>query len=478
MGIGTSRRNDVPPSGAETPPGALDAAEGADAGPDARALARLRSALTWLTRLALAVAAVESVLLVVAPSVQAAVSTAIIAACGAALALARRQLAMGRVERTVHFLAGGLLAGAFAYTLVAPGATLTLALLPFVIVGLGLPFLKGPALVRLAVLSWVAGVALIGLGLSLPPAPWLRTWYYATFRFASYAAVAAVAMLLLVHFSSRLADTLGQARRAHAELRGAHEQLRDLDRLKTRFLNSAAHELRTPMTPIVVQLELLGRQHLGPLNPRQQRAIGILDRNIARLNRHIDDLLDIARLQADQFRVARERVEVTRLVAEAAESFHEVAARAGVGLEVVVTPGLVAHADPRRLTQVLFNLLGNAMKFTPPGGRVTLSARRDGGLCVVQVRDTGVGFEAADAARLFLPFSQLHDDAAQGANRTGVGLGLYVCKGIVERHGGSIRGESDGPGKGATFTFTLPLEERAEAAVTSPSPAGRPPARA
>jgi signal transduction histidine kinase len=167
-----------------------------------------------------------------------------------------------------------------------------------------------------------------------------------------------------------------------------------------------------------------------------------------------EDVLDVARFQAGKLRLARQPMELRPLVQEAGESFRDVAASQGLALEVHAAPGLQVHADPRRLAQVVDNLLGNAIKFTPPGGRVTLEARSVPGGCVVEVCDTGLGIRPEDLGKLFQPFSQVHD--AVDRARPGSGLGLHVCRGVVEAHGGRIWASSEGPGRGARFTFSLP----------------------
>jgi signal transduction histidine kinase len=251
--------------------------------------------------------------------------------------------------------------------------------------------------------------------------------------------------------------------------------------MKTQFLGTTAHELRTPMTPVLLQLDLLQREKLGALTDRQRRSVELLGRNLQRLNVLVEDVLDIARVQSGKLRLAPQGVDLGLLAAEAAESFHSSAEAAGIVLEVQASQALPVRADPRRLTQVLFNLLGNAMKFTPRGGRIVVEARREDGTCAVSVADTGAGLRAEDLPKLFQPFSQVSDPAARA--HAGAGLGLFICRAIVEAHGGTIVAESRGPGLGACFTFRLPLAAPTPAAapdggLSLPSAAGTPPARA
>jgi signal transduction histidine kinase len=232
------------------------------------------------------------------------------------------------------------------------------------------------------------------------------------------------------------------------------ETLRKMNAFKTQFLNTAAHELNTPLTPLRLQLHLLKAESMGPLNDRQTKAVALLDRNVTRLSSLVGEILEVARLQSGRVRLNPTVVEVDAVVDEVIESFNETARKVGVGLAFEGTPGLSAQADRNRFTQVLFNLVSNALKFTPAGGSVTIDARRRNGHVEFQVRDTGLGLSDEQMARLFQPFSQVHDPMAVPA--TGTGLGLYICKGLVEAQGGSISVRSPGPGRGSTFTFTLP----------------------
>lgn len=234
------------------------------------------------------------------------------------------------------------------------------------------------------------------------------------------------------------------------------EQLREIDQVKTLFINTAAHELRTPLTPIKVQLHLLRSGGLEALSERQRHAVDVLERNIDRLGHLVEDILEGARLQAGRLKVDRRPVSLDVVVREAVESFSEPARAAGVVLEERLDSGLVVPADPKRVIQVLFNLLSNALKFTPKGGRIVVETGRVGDSAFVRVTDTGAGLTTEQAARLFKPFSQVHDPMK--TVRGGTGLGLYISRSLVGLHRGRIWCESPGPGKGSTFTFTLPLK--------------------
>ncbi|MEA3201685.1 MAG: two-component system, NarL family, sensor histidine kinase BarA [Thermoplasmata archaeon] len=239
------------------------------------------------------------------------------------------------------------------------------------------------------------------------------------------------------------------------ELQLVNERLREMDRLKTQFINNAAHELGTPLTPIKLQAHLLGNEKLGPLTERQRNGVTVLVRNVDQLGRLLRDVLDSARVQSGRLDIAPEPTDMRKLAAEAVESFAEAAAQEGIVLRVEGDP-VVVPADAPRVTQVLFNLIRNALKFTPRGGEVVVRVRDLHPGASVEVIDTGAGLRAEDVARLFQPFSQVHDKMEK--TRSGAGLGLYVSRGIVESHGGHIGCRSDGPGRGATFAFSLPAQ--------------------
>ena len=251
------------------------------------------------------------------------------------------------------------------------------------------------------------------------------------------------------------------------------ETLRKMNSFKTQFLNTAAHELNTPLTPLRLQLHLLKAESMGPLNERQAKAVSLLDRNVTRLSGLVSEILEVARLQSGRVRLTPTVVEVDAIVDEVIESFNETARKVGVGLAFEGTPGLHVHADRNRFTQVLFNLVSNALKFTPAGGSVTVDARRSNGSIEVQVHDTGLGLTDEQMSRLFQPFSQVHDPMAVPA--TGTGLGLYICRGLLEAQGGRISVKSAGPGRGSTFTFTLPVAGADRPVTVWPGPVTEPP---
>jgi signal transduction histidine kinase len=246
-----------------------------------------------------------------------------------------------------------------------------------------------------------------------------------------------------------------EALRAATEERREVERLKELEGFKTQFFRTITHELHTPLTPLKVYAHMLKSGELGPLNGEQLRAVQSLDRNVERMSDLVEAILDVASIQSGRLHMHQEDMDLDGEVRAVADGFREAAARARLELRVAAHEGLRARADRSRLRQVLRVLLDNAMKFTPPGGCVEVSARREGDEAVLRVRDSGVGLDAAQLAGLFQPFGQVRD--ALKETRVGMGLGLYIAKAIVELHGGRISCESPGPGKGATFVVAIPL---------------------
>lgn len=229
------------------------------------------------------------------------------------------------------------------------------------------------------------------------------------------------------------------------------DHLKEIDRFKTQFLNTTAHELATPLTPIRLQLALLKRS-LG--STEHGRTFDVMERNLDRLARLMEDILDAGRLQSDRLSIRKAPVDVADVVRDAVETFRAAAAERGVELasSTVPTP---AAADERRLVQVMTNFLSNALKFTPHGGSVRIECRPHDGGALVRVTDTGAGLDETQRSRIFQPFVQVHD-ATSTSETPGSGLGLYISRGIVELHGGRTGCDSEGPGKGCTFWFWIP----------------------
>jgi signal transduction histidine kinase len=224
-------------------------------------------------------------------------------------------------------------------------------------------------------------------------------------------------------------------------------------RLSGEVLAIVSHDLRTPLSTIALGTTLL--EDASQRKEDRTHVIEIIKRAADRMERLIRDLQEVGRLDAGRtLRVEARSVELAALLREACEALH-VQARAkqhDVSCDLPTTP-IAVYADPDRICQVLGNLIGNAIKFTPRGGRITLAARREGREARVSVTDQGPGIPEADLERVFEPYWQ-----AKSTARLGAGIGLKIAKGLVEVHGGRIWVESK-VGVGTTFSFTLPIAD-------------------
>lgn len=239
--------------------------------------------------------------------------------------------------------------------------------------------------------------------------------------------------------------------------RAAREAAEEAVRARDTFLSIAAHELRTPLTGLKGGAQLLlRRQARGQLDPERLAAgLDDLNRAIDRLTALTDDLLDVTRLRTGQLPLVPRPLDLAALAGEALHRAHD---RADDGHRLILEapPDLpLVLADVVRIEQVFTNLVDNAVKYSPVGGTiaVTLRAAHDG--VAVSVRDAGIGFPPGMTEAIFAPFGRAENAVA--SNLPGMGLGLYICRNIVERHGGWMRAESAGEGRGTTVTFWLPL---------------------
>jgi PAS domain S-box-containing protein len=246
------------------------------------------------------------------------------------------------------------------------------------------------------------------------------------------------------------------------EERRMMEELRGADRHKDEFLGVLSHELRNPLMAIRSGLYVL---QLGSgLDERGRKAAGVIERQVSKLARLVDDLLDVTRIARGKVRLQRSSLDLARLTQLAVDDHRRVLDASEIEMVLEIpSESLWVNGDAARLEQVIGNLLDNATKFTPRRGRVTVSLAREGGRAVLEVADTGVGIDTETLARLFVPFAQ--EDRSLSRSRGGLGLGLALAKGLVELHHGEIHAFSEGPGHGARFTVSLPLASPAAGAT-------------
>jgi PAS domain S-box-containing protein len=264
-----------------------------------------------------------------------------------------------------------------------------------------------------------------------------------------------------------IARDITDRKRAEQGLREANERLREVDRRKDEFLGMLSHELRNPLAPIRNALYILDRAE--PTSEQARRAREVANRQLVHITRLVDDLLDVTRIARGKIELRREDLDLAALARRTAEDYRALLEDRGLALELAL-PGepVAVSGDETRLAQVLGNLLSNAAKFTPAGGRVSLRLGVEEGRAVVRVRDTGVGIAPEVLPTLFEPFTQAKQTLARSEG--GLGLGLALVKGLVALHGGEVAATS-GAG-GTEFVVRLPLANRPGSRWSeSPAPA-------
>ena len=243
--------------------------------------------------------------------------------------------------------------------------------------------------------------------------------------------------------------------------------LRHADRQKDEFLATLAHELRNPLAPIRTAVELIRLRATG--DPVVERARAAIERQTLHLSHLVDDLLEVSRITLGRIQLRQEPVDLGEVAASALDSVREAAGRAGLGLaQVIAQPAPFVRGDATRLTQCIVNVLNNAIKFTPAGGRVQVRVAQRDGTATVEVQDTGIGLAPGTEDRIFDLFVQ-ERHSGHGGN-TGLGIGLALTRRLLQLHGGSIHATSAGLGEGSTFCIELPAIAR-PATVAPPTPA-------
>lgn len=241
------------------------------------------------------------------------------------------------------------------------------------------------------------------------------------------------------------------------------EALGELDRLKAEFISTASHGLRTPLACAKGYLSALRSGRQGSLDEESVRSVRRIEEEVDRVTRFVDQLLDLGRLRSGRLPLALREVPAAALFTSIARSFDALAEEKGIDWRIRVEEGLPPRitADPDRLGEALINLLGNAFKYTPRGGKVAMSVAPGDGWVKVEVADTGPGIPSGEVALIFEKYFR-----GGGVEAEGTGLGLAISKEIVERHGGRIWAESE-PGAGARFIFKVPAAPRAPGAGES-----------
>ena len=270
---------------------------------------------------------------------------------------------------------------------------------------------------------------------------------------------------VLVQAFNRMLDEIQESQRERA---AALDREQQANRLKDEFLATLSHELRTPLNAIVGWVHLLRRGQLPP--EEVPHALERIDRNAHSQARLVQDLLDVSRITSGKLLLDVREMDLAAVAAAAIDACRPAADARQVTLECHCSSPLPTMGDPDRLQQVFWNLITNAVRFTPPQGTVTVSLTRDGDTDTIEVKDTGTGIEPQFLPHMFEPFRQA--DAASTRSHGGLGLGLTIVRRLTEMHGGTVHVASEGVGKGATLTVNLPVRRQGV-----PTPASSPSSR-
>jgi signal transduction histidine kinase len=267
-----------------------------------------------------------------------------------------------------------------------------------------------------------------------------------------------------------LASSVHVASRAIARQREVGELIAAREQavqLRDEFLAMLAHELRNPLAPMRNALYIM--RNIKVEEPILRKNVEILDRQVSHMVRMVDDLMDVARLEHGKVALRKSRLDLNRVVASAVESCIDGAQQRSHTICLALAPhALPVQGDSVRLEQVVRNLVNNAAKFTPEPSEIRVVTHKESRTAVVSVQDNGVGFDSADAAKMFDPFIQINPTIARDAG--GLGMGLTIVRRLIELHGGCVDAWSGGPGKGSTFTIELPLVSGEIDAVSASRP--------
>src|SRR5690349_11053882 len=323
-----------------------------------------------------------------------------------------------------------------------------------------------------------SGKVRASIGFALWIAVLLGTGYYLSTRkieihiTSKVAGAIAIFVILLVFvilpvYSVIVTHEIRRRKRVEKALVAAKEEAERASKFKDRFLSTMSHELRTPLNAVLGFSDLLADQRAGELNERQRRYVSHINTGGKHLLKLIGDILDLSKIEAGRMELSCEDLRVAGIFGEVVSALRPLAGKKRQTLSSQVEGGLAVHADATRFKQVLMNLVGNAIKFTPEGGRIEIAAKQTDRDVQVSVRDNGPGIPPEEQKRIFEAFYRLRKS---GEGAEGTGLGLAITESLVKLQGGSLGLESE-PGHGSCFYFSLPIAkvfQEARPRVTKP----------
>lgn len=276
-----------------------------------------------------------------------------------------------------------------------------------------------------------------------------------------------IGAILVFHDVSERRRTEREREKLLKSEQSARTEAENANRLKDEFLATVSHELRTPLNAILGWSAMLNRGSLDQENTRS--ALEIIERNAKAQGELINDILDVSRIITGKLRIEAMRVELAPIIQTAVDTLRPAADAKSIKLEISLNSGGAVLGDSNRLQQIIWNLVSNAIKFTPDGGQIQISLMQAGSHLEIAVRDSGIGIDKEFLPFVFERFRQA--DSSTTRAEKGLGLGLAIVRHLVELHGGIVSAESDGSGKGATFTIRLPaasVEEKDGLEVSLP----------
>jgi len=241
------------------------------------------------------------------------------------------------------------------------------------------------------------------------------------------------------------------------QLRNELRETKAVNKMKTEFLARTSHELKTPLTPLLMQLQLLQKGNFGKMAPKQEESVVMIERNIKRLNALITDILYYSRSSAGKLKLDKKPTSLKPLFENVVRIMSNKARTKEISISLKIGKIPLVDCDSNRVTEVVINLIDNAIKFSEKKSQILVEIKKEKKHAVVSIKDTGIGISKENMPKLFFPFTQFSTVSTR--EHGGTGIGLSISQNLVKLHGGKIWAESKGLGKGATFYFTLPIKK-------------------